>query len=31
MLMGRSEAAYDAVRIYPQTLVDVLRDIAANK
>ncbi|MGA9795495.1 MAG: AIPR family protein [Rhizomicrobium sp.] len=26
MLMGRSEAAYDALRIYPQTLVEVLRD-----
>jgi len=29
MAMGRSEAAYDALRIYPQTLVEVLRDIAA--
>lgn len=29
MLMGRSEAAYDALRIYPQTLVEVLRDSAA--
>jgi hypothetical protein len=29
ILMGRSEAAYDALRIYPQTLVEVLRDIAA--
>jgi uncharacterized membrane protein YfcA len=28
MLMGRSEAAYDALRIYPQTLVEVLRDTA---
>lgn len=27
MAMGRSEAAYDALRIYPQTLVDVLRGI----
>ena len=27
MMMGRSEAAYDALRIYPQTLVEVLRDI----
>ena len=26
MLMGRSEAAYDALRIYPQTLVEVLRE-----
>ena len=26
MQMGRSEAAYDALRIYPQTLVEVLRD-----
>jgi hypothetical protein len=31
MQMGRSEAAYDALRIYPQTLVEVLRDIAAGK
>jgi hypothetical protein len=30
MLMGRSEAAYDALRIYPQTLVEVLRDTAAD-
>ena len=29
ILMGRSEAAYDALRIYPQTLVDVLHDFAA--
>jgi hypothetical protein len=29
ILMGRSEAAYDALRIYPQTLVEVLRDMAA--
>lgn len=29
MYMGRSEAAYDAVRIYPQTLMEVLRDIDA--
>ena len=29
MQMGRAEAAYDALRIYPQTLVEVLRDIAA--
>jgi len=28
ILMGRSEAAYDALRIYPQTLVDVLHDVA---
>ncbi len=27
MAMGRSEAAYDALRIYPQTLVDVMRDM----
>ncbi|NJO32412.1 MAG: hypothetical protein HC869_04075 [Rhodospirillales bacterium] len=31
MAMGRSEAAYDALRIYPQTLVEVLRDIEANE
>jgi len=31
ILMGRSEAAYDALRIYPQTLVEVLRDIAADR
>ena len=31
MQMGRSEAAYDALRIYPQTLVEVLRDIAAER
>jgi len=31
ILMGRSEAAYDALRIYPQTLVEVLRDIAAER
>jgi hypothetical protein len=31
MLMGRSESSYDAVRIYPQTLVEVLRDIGASK
>jgi len=29
ILMGRSESAYDALRIYPQTLVDVLHDFAA--
>ncbi len=29
MMMGRSEAAYDALRIYPQTLVEVLRDLDA--
>jgi hypothetical protein len=29
ILMGRSESAYDALRIYPQTLVDVLHDISA--
>jgi hypothetical protein len=27
MLMGRSEGAYDAARIYPQTLVEVLREV----
>jgi hypothetical protein len=31
ILMGRSEAAYDALRIYPQTLVEVLRDMAADR
>jgi hypothetical protein len=31
ILMGRSEAAYDALRIYPQTLVEVLRDIEAGR
>jgi hypothetical protein len=31
MLMGRSEAAYDALRIYPQTLVEVLREMANGK
>lgn len=30
ILMGRSESAYDALRIYPQTLVDVLHDLAAS-
>ena len=30
ILMGRSESAYDALRIYPQTLVDVLHDTAAS-
>jgi hypothetical protein len=29
MAMGRAEAAYDAVRIYPQTLMEVLRDMDA--
>jgi hypothetical protein len=29
ILMGRSEAAYDALRIYPQTLMEVLRDMEA--
>jgi hypothetical protein len=28
ILMGRSESAYDALRIYPQTLVDVLHNIS---
>lgn len=27
MYMGRDEAAYDALRIYPQTLMEVLRDM----
>ena len=27
MVMGRSEAAYDALRIYPQTLVEVMREM----
>jgi len=31
IFMGRSEAAYDALRIYPQTLMDVLRDIAGER
>jgi hypothetical protein len=31
ILMGRSEAAYDALRIYPQTLMEVLRDIEAER
>jgi hypothetical protein len=30
ILMGRSEAAYDALRIYPQTLMEVLRDIGVS-
>jgi hypothetical protein len=30
MLMGRSVAAYDALRIYPQTLVQVLAAATAN-
>jgi hypothetical protein len=29
MIMGRSEASYDTLRIYPQTLIEVLRDIEA--
>jgi len=29
ILMGRSESAYDNLRLYPQTLVDVLHDVAA--
>jgi ribosomal protein S30 len=29
ILMGRSESAYDALRIYPQTLFDVLNDVAS--
>ncbi|WP_426438242.1 AIPR family protein [Bradyrhizobium genosp. P] len=31
MVMGRSEAAYDALRIYPQTLVEVLRELQSGK
>ena len=31
MLMGRSEAAYDALRIYPQTLVELLQEMATGK
>lgn len=31
MLMGRAEAAYDALRIYPQTLIDVLREMETAK
>ena len=31
ILMGRSEAAYDALRIYPQTLMELLRDIEADR
>jgi AIPR protein len=31
ILMGRSEAAYDALRIYPQTLMEVLREIDAER
>lgn len=31
MLMGRSAAVYDALRIYPQTLVEVMRDMSSNK
>jgi hypothetical protein len=27
MAMGRSEGAYDALRIYPQTLVQVIREM----
>ena len=27
MAMGRSEAAYDALRIYPETLVEVMREL----
>lgn len=30
ILMGRSESAYDALRIYPQTLVEILQDMSAN-
>ncbi len=26
MLMGRSAGAYDALRIYPSTLVEVMKD-----
>jgi hypothetical protein len=31
MAMGRSEAAYDALKIYPQTLVDVMREMESEK
>jgi hypothetical protein len=31
MVMGRSEAAYDALRIYPQTLVEVMRDMESEE
>jgi hypothetical protein len=31
ILMGRSEAAYDALRIYPQTLMEVLREIESER
>jgi hypothetical protein len=31
MAMGRSESAYEACRLYPQTLVSVLKDVAAAK
>jgi hypothetical protein len=27
MAMGRSDGAYDALRIYPQTLIEVMREI----
>ena len=30
MIMGRSEASYDALRIYPQTLMEVLREMGVN-
>ena len=30
MSMGRSEGAYDALRIYPNTLVEVLKDVEGN-
>lgn len=30
MLMGRSAAVYDALRIYPQTLSELMREMAAN-
>jgi hypothetical protein len=31
MQMGRSPGAYDALRIYPATLVTVMRDIKKEK
>lgn len=31
MAMGRSEGAYDALRIYPNTLIEVLRNIHGSK
>jgi hypothetical protein len=31
MQMGRSAGAYDALRIYPSTLVEVMKDMQAAK